>query len=211
MTFAIGILIAVENFVQPRPHANPGVGWWSTAAPAWISAIATAGAFIAASIAAVYGARVFGRERIRDDRLERRIMQEQAALVSAWMGTTEVEEVRHYAAGHTTIDEPYLVEVPALHVRNASELPVYNFQVMGFGEVELGSDANRVVYEASLVPPSGQPQPHVVEPVRQGAILMLEQNVMLAFSDCAGQRWIRNRDGSLLPVAKDHWLRNPPE
>lgn len=156
----------------------PSHHWWYSAFLPWVEPLATVGALVAASVAAIYAARVYRREVVRDERIERREWQAQASLVAAWLA---VGPVRSRSGTSTKF---------ALWVRNASELPVTDVRVEHYLNAPVsGPD----VVDMYTVGPARDPVYLVM------AVPDAEPNlgVLLEFVDSSGQRWARYPDGTL--------------
>ncbi len=152
--------------------------------PTWSASGVAMLTLIAAVTAAVQTAKVYRLESARDNVAEqdRRDREEQdaraqASRVSAWVLASPARRV------------------PAVLVRNASELPVYRCLVRSRTR-----DAVEIVDELEIVPPTTEPLeiPLVrAEGASQGA---LATAVSIEFTDAGGVRWHRDFDGGLESV-----------
>lgn len=164
------------------------VSWWNEYFPSWLEAASTFSAFMAASVAAVYAVKVYGRETARDQRLEGQQRRAQAALVSGWIDEDDEAEGLYDDYGNLVRRKPSV-----LYLRNASQAPVTNIEatVTAYQTtiVTLGTD---------VLPPSDSPMKFALE---RHAPTELEWDgrggVELAFRDSAGIRWERDLAGSL--------------
>jgi len=160
--------------------------------PTWLSAVATLVALIFAAVAAISARRVYLIESERDKTAsdERRNQAEflrrtQAALVSAWWGKQ---------------DDEFGVPRWGAWVRNASETPIYQNRVSltKLYEPDI-SDA----FSLSVLPPMSEPKffPTTVwEGDIDGVVDMPDIRVEMTFTDSAGIRWIRDKQGRLSEV-----------
>jgi hypothetical protein len=139
--------------------------------------------------------------RLKQDAFVRRT---QAALVSAWWAKEDAN--RSDEAGHSW----------AVHMRNASDTPVYKVHVTIIGR---GSHAKRKTLELSLVPPTSVP---VAYPINVFGITansdgdstghpLADYRVSLRFTDAAGVRWIRDEYGSLRELEPNLLIWTSPE
>lgn len=203
-------------------------GWWWSGADrdelaGWVEAGATAAAFLAAAVAAVFAAGAFRLESRREERWEDQQRSAQAGLVAAWF------EVR---VEKWTVDTPrdgalaFLTpnsgthSVPSVAYRNASDVPVTQVRVdLMVASVDPDS-RERIVKEfgvlnRELIPPSRE---HgywdLDEPMARARTGLFAEaaelgyehtvtQVMLEFTDAAGRRWLRDFSGEL------HFLSEP--
>jgi hypothetical protein len=161
--------------------AKSDIAWGDV--PTWIAGVVAGLTLAAAIVAAVMTARVYQLERNRDlyadaDRAEaaERDLRSQAALVSAWLDTSAPRRV------------------PAVLIRNASDLPVYSCSLL-----LQGSDGLKLIAELQVVPPTSQPVelPAVNLPTDEHAST---SPVTLRFTDARGMTWQRDLSGELSRV-----------
>lgn len=160
--------------------------------PSWLSAITSIMTLIFAALAAVAAYRVYRIESERDrvdaemrQHQDRLIRSKQAALVSAWWG--------EYTADPDSQDRPL-----GAFVRNASDTPVYDaiFTVVNIHR----PDATQW-FEIPVVPPVSdpifRPTPLDEDSAARSARSLSDHRVEVTFTDSAGIRWIRDKDGRL--------------
>jgi arabinogalactan oligomer / maltooligosaccharide transport system substrate-binding protein len=179
--------------------------------PSWLSAGVTLAALVFAVVAVVVARRTYrlesGRDLVNAEARQQQdlfVRRSQAALVSAWWAKED---------GHQ--DRPRDPSW-AVHLRNASDAPVYkaHLTVMGMGE-----HARRKALELSVVPPTQAPTIHAVKiPTARGdrerdslGHPLSEYRVSLRFTDSAGVRWIRDEYGSLRELERDLLIWTSPE
>jgi arabinogalactan oligomer / maltooligosaccharide transport system substrate-binding protein len=160
--------------------------------PTWVSAVATLTALVFAAVAAIYAGRAYRIESERDkqsagERRDRAELQRraQATLVSAWWGTQNREN-----------DSPQW----GVFIRNASSTPVYEnmITITRFHDPEVGD-----TFEIPVVPPTSQPTFHRSEIWSEGVargVKPAELRVEVMFTDSAGVRWVRDKQGRLFEV-----------
>lgn len=155
-----------------------------TQIPDWLSALSSLGALAFAAVAAIAAMRVYRIESSRDEaNAETRKKQEslerrsQAALVSAWWGHDDAD-----AQGNG---------VWGVYVRNASETPVYDAK---FSVLDIHDPNASERFDLAVVPPASEPVVHS-SPVRTEH--PEHCRVEVTFTDSAGRRWIRDRQGQL--------------
>lgn len=163
----------VVTFADCASSESPS--WWRGSAPAWLEAVSTFAAFLAASVAgvaavvaALYAYRVFRRDTDS-------ARSQHASLVAAWISEDDGK-----------------VKV---HLLNASELPVYKARVL----VDLPRDPNEileleVVSTAVLPPGSMETKTTRVDWSNLGQRV---PRVELRFQDLTGQHWRREATGNL--------------
>lgn len=181
------------------------VGTW----PEWIEALATAAAFLAAAVAALYAAGVFSLEEARDRRREVAEHQAQAELVAVWL-----------ARGVGTSSGPELSRQYEVQVRNASDLPIFDLRIsasitMTFGGRRL---PHKAAFAAQLLPPTDAPQGiargtavwtvpadvHALPHETRKEVLSTRretQAITYTFRDSGGRRWARDDEGRLSQIA----------
>lgn len=142
--------------------------WISTGAEVF-SAVGTVGAFLV-------GFLLLRREHQREAERAEDERRAQASRISAWV------EARRRPDGTREI---------ALHIHNASEMPIY--------EVELPLQAPAGEQEATeefvgLVPPGQTTRPAPAEWARS---YIEPEPVQIEFLDSAGRRWLRDEQGTL--------------
>jgi hypothetical protein len=166
--------------------------------PVWLEAISTFSAFVAASAAVVFAARVYELERGRDERWDRERRSAQAEQVAAWWD----------------------YEAKCVLVRNQSTLPVSDLVI----RLELnGTPAtvtHRVLYLAPLetvrveerdfltaaeLTTRGR-RPEVLmdwmPPTHEEPARTVRYSAEVAFRDTAGRRWTRSFDGTLTAASE---------
>lgn len=179
--------------------------------PSWLSATVSLAALIFALVAVVVARRTYQLESERDrvnvearrkqDAFDRRT---QAALVSAWWAK---EDVHPAVKGESSW---------AVHLRNASDTPVYKVHMTIMGT---GSRAKRKAFELPLVPPTNAP---MVFPIKMPGIKansdldatgypLADYRVSLRFTDAAGVRWIRDEYGYLRELEPNLLMWTSPE
>jgi arabinogalactan oligomer / maltooligosaccharide transport system substrate-binding protein len=188
--------------VNGAPVLVAAVQWGDV--PSWFSALVTLAALVFAVVAVVVSRRTFRLESDRDLVNAAARQRSQAALVSAWWAKEEGHQDR--PRGHSW----------AVHLRNASDAPVYkaHLTVMGMGE-----HARRKALELSVVPPTQAPAIHAVEipgaeEDKEHDSLghpLSEYRVSLRFTDATGVRWIRDEYGSLRELVPNLLIWTSPE
>lgn len=161
--------------------AKSDIAWGDV--PTWVASVVAALTLAAAVVAGILTARVYNLERNRDlqadaDRAEaaERDLRSQAALVSAWLDTSAARRM------------------PALLIRNASDLPVYACSLL-----LRGSDGLEPIAELQVVPPT-------VQPVELPAVRLPTDHrtrtsaVAMRFTDARGITWQRDISGALSRV-----------
>lgn len=133
--------------------------------PEWVAAIGTGGALVAAVLL------------LRDDRKTRRtqddlMTQEQAERIGSWI---------------TAPNSDFIV-----HVRNASDLPIYNVTVEG--GTPAGHDPWRSNTSWITLPPGETDMARVPSGSSPTGAIILYQTT---FTDSAGRSWSRDASGSL--------------
>jgi arabinogalactan oligomer/maltooligosaccharide transport system substrate-binding protein len=179
--------------------------------PSWLSASAGLAALTFAVVAVVVARRTYQLESERDHvNAEARLKQDafvrrtQAALVSAWWAKEDAN--RSDEDGRSW----------AVHMRNASDTPVYKVHITIIG---MGSHAKRKTLELPLVPPTSVP---VAYPIDLPGITansdadstghpLADYRVSLRFTDAAGVRWIRDEYGSLRELEPNLLIWTSPE
>ncbi|MFI6266688.1 hypothetical protein [Micromonospora sp. NPDC051006] len=178
----------------------------------WLGAIANLATVILAVVASLVGFRVYKIESGRDQRAEadRRERSEyerrsQAQLVSVWYGQSIQME---FASSGAEATKP--VDKWAAHVLNASNLPIYDVLVIFSPRY-----ANTLKYLPPLLQ-SGIREWILVVPPHQGVLTVAVPDILaetglgkageaglvvsLEFRDASGRRWLRDREGYLLPL-----------
>ncbi|MCZ7436823.1 extracellular solute-binding protein [Micromonospora sp. WMMC241] len=161
---------------------------------AWVSAVATVFALVLALIAAIAARRAYlieiGRDRVNEKERQQRhefTRRAQAALVSAWWGSTPGRRGNDWGA----------------FVRNASETPVYqaNLAVVNVHDPDVNER-----FDLPVIPPAPGPSFH---PIRVDGARHMTPNavadyrVEMTFSDSTGNRWMRDQHGRLFEVRPD--------
>ena len=154
----------------------------------WITAVGTAGAFVAAVAAAAIAAVV-----VRHDRAARRA--EQASRVAAWVEWREGtgKSLRDSMGGYACV------------ALNTSPLPVYDV-VVGYRHYDAaGRPWDLGTARLGLVPPGERVEPLPADLIR-GAYTgvpgfttaeLKTIRVLISFTDAAGRKWQRDQDGRL--------------
>jgi hypothetical protein len=161
--------------------------------PAWIVAIATVSALVAAFRAALYAKRLLETEAARDARTEERDLRAQAELVSAWI----------QAKGQTIVAGSFARRIGiqlSTALINSSTQPVYDV-TMSFSAGQIVSDATDSI---DVLPPLTKPAERLLPKKAQTQLEAALQTpgdetprVALQFTDAAGRRWRRGADGTL--------------
>ncbi|MEV5001957.1 hypothetical protein [Nocardioides sp. LML1-1-1.1] len=99
------------------------LGWWWAGSPRadlaqWFAAAATAATLVAAIVAAMFAAGAFSLETAREERYREDQRRHQAERIASWVSLGPLE----YGMKHVT-------STVTLHVRNATDLPVYEVRV----------------------------------------------------------------------------------
>lgn len=155
--------------------------------PTWV-------ATTAAIVAAIFAGLVYRREERRDARREAERRQAQATKVAAWVDLPSGEGVVH------------------VHIRNASDVPVYDVRVSIHRTPEV-KPYEPVEYqpayrwELSVVPPGTEPRliPLPTDELFGGSPKRFVTS--MTFHDAAGIYWFRNAYGELFEDSDPHpWL-----
>ena len=176
------------------------LGTWfvgdSSEFPAWLGAVSTAFAFLAAMYAARYAARMWVLETVREERA-------QAALVAGWYDQKTVGSSGKLHATEEPEGHPALVgesyTVTGIYLRNASQVPVTDVRYRLF----IGDGPISTPVSIGLLPPSTEPvfaeipSGEVKRPEGQPLRVGLRPTVELEFRDAAGLRWQRDPEGRL--------------
>jgi arabinogalactan oligomer/maltooligosaccharide transport system substrate-binding protein len=158
--------------------------------PAWISAVATAGAFAGAIVAAKAAYKLYNIESARDQEAARERRLDQARRISVWYGLTIYRE--DLPGGKSR-------KFWKATVRNSSELPVYAVRVEFHEAVaQEGSPSTSVEpnhTDIPLLPP---------ETIQIDAPDDSKHDYMVAvrFRDAGGIVWYRDTQGLLVEVRK---------
>ena len=199
--FVLVILVALIVFIVAVTLSR----FTAVDAAAWLEAVSTFAAFIAAGIAVSYAYRTWTVEDQRErDRLERDA-QSQASLVAAW---PEGRFTRRLTDTKWILDR-----TGTIWVRNASQVPIYNL-VVEYGALWSQNVDGQVVERTSylgqksiiMMPPTEQPVQHDPNHIlwsqlelvcAQGPVQHPDVRIRLNFDDAQGQRWTRHEDGRL--------------
>jgi hypothetical protein len=158
--------------------------------PAWISAVASAGAFAFAAPAAFAAYRVLKIEMARDKAADEERKAWQAARVSAWCGQHDHQW--------------------GTFLWNASEAPIYDVVIEYYrpDECEVPQSLKRSILVGSddqvkVLPPSNEPQFVVVTRKIEDDLILTARTMHLAvvgltFRDAAGHSWRRDATGYLI-------------
>lgn len=168
--------------------------WWNEYFPAWLEAFSTALGFIAAAAAAVYAARVYGREAEREKRIEDAQRKEQASLVSGWVGSKEImEPVQGGAIALGVGGGGQRMRIRnGLYLRNASQLPVFDVTTALIYEGERFE-----LPPVAVIPPSSEPIFHELL-AKAPDDWDGTGGLQVGFRDTSGVEWLRLRDGRLI-------------
>jgi hypothetical protein len=163
--------------------------------PTAVGAAVSLGALIAAIVAAKSARKILDVELRRDDERDKAEQRQQAEKIAAW---PTLAPANPQLSRGSTIKW-------GIAVRNASELPVYQVGLI-HESIPAGGGRHTVVQE--LVPPgdwvligrtlyarADVPRTSLNEKVPDRDFVL-----SIAFTDAAGQRWTRDRDGRLAPV-----------
>lgn len=178
-----------------------GINWGDV--PSWFSALVTLAALVFAVVAVVVSRRTFRLESERDRRNAEARTRRQAASVSAWWAR---DGDRH--SGHSW----------AVHLRNASDTPVYKaaLTILGLGQ---HAKLQATVIELSVVPPTQAPTIHPIGITGARADddhdadghPLSEYRVSLRFTDATGVRWMRDQYGVLSELEPNLLIWTSPE
>ncbi|MBQ1019858.1 hypothetical protein KBX71_18595 [Micromonospora sp. D93] len=178
----------------------------------WIGAVANVATVVLALVASLVGFRIYkiesGRDqRAEDERRERAEDQRrsQAQLISVWFA--EATKKEHTNWGKSGTRE---VKVWAAHVLNASNQPIYDVLVIFSPRYAdtlkyLHPLLQRGIREWILVVPPHQDVltvavPDLLAETGLGTAGEAGLVVSLEFRDASGRRWLRDREGYLLPL-----------
>jgi maltose-binding protein MalE len=179
--------------------------------PNWLSASVSLAALSFAVAAVLVARRTYQRESERDlvnaearRKQDEFVRRAQAALVSAWWAKEDVHLTGKAESSW------------AVHLRNASDTPVYKVHVTIVG---MGSHAKRIAFELPLVPPTNIPAiyPIDISEIKANSDLdvtsfpMGDFRVSLRFTDAAGVRWIRDEYGYLRELEPNLLMWTSPE
>lgn len=162
----------------------------------WIAAISTAGALIAAAVAAL----IAWRGHVHNQTEKR---AEQAGRVAGWIEWRE--DSANSAFSEFGIGRDWCI------LLNSSALPVYDVLIIywllgGPGEIKAGTD------QVKLLPP-GERVVEVPQRVQQEQERRKQSHpttrVEIRFTDASGRRWWRAHNGVL--IDKGPWKPAPPE
>jgi hypothetical protein len=183
-------------------------------AAAWIQALATVAAVVAASVAATMALGALRNEQARDDRFEHEQRGAQASLVAVW----PVAFAEPDGSGRVALQLEY-----GYALRNASELPIWEVDVTWSGGARDRMDDSAHVMELpptesvhahhGLVPPAAQAtvfrsNGEPLDLMTPGLVLTPQaadhtgmgghpSQVAIRFRDAAGRPWRRGYDGTL--------------
>ncbi|GAB6901888.1 hypothetical protein JCM9957A_49780 [Kineosporia succinea] len=162
-----------------------------------IGGFSTAGALIAASVAAVYAKRAAASshnllqvERGRDAANEMQSIREQARLIGAWFEVKPDPDYTPQSMAEMGQPGPSLAR---LHISNLSNQPVYEVRVRAL-------DGNAEPINFEVLPPQATD-------IRDVSMSLVKPNdsysaaLILEFRDAAGKEWVRHR-GRLAQVLK---------
>lgn len=191
--------------------AEAGLGPRGETVASWIEAIATVFALAAAAVAAAFAWRAFQLEVRREERVTEDRQRSQAERFSGWCDEIQEEiEMDGKVYWNGVVD--------AIHLRNASDLPVYRV----FGIVRTSDGSSLGDLEIGMVPPSDdlkvvrltQEIWDNVEAAKReherraakaaGTSIVIPEafqlKVELLFTDAANLSWRRLADGDLVPI-----------
>src|SRR4051812_24844204 len=121
--------LAILGAISEAPHGGSG----GSDLPAWIEALSTLAAFLAASLAVYFAYQAFQLQSAQQQQLERYKRAGQAARVAAWFASDDEQ--------HNVV------------VRNASDLPVTQVRVSVFVWAKVVN-----TYGIGTVPPTDEPR-----------------------------------------------------
>ncbi len=180
----VSLTVIVVVLVITIAVTTPTRTWWYDAFLPWVEPTATVVAALAtivgvgaAIVAAIYGARVFERERQRDQDLQDLRLQDQASQVGSWLTVGEI-----VAGGERTWHQH-------LTILNDSRLPV--FDVVAH-LVHPNDDGTTVGWSIDALPP------HTTEVTDFGQKPIRYEHE-LRFRDMGNKHWKRDEDGVLSP------------
>jgi hypothetical protein len=196
--------------------------WWTDERghfPAWLAALATTAALIAAIFAARYAARAFALEAQREDHRIEADRTSQASLIAAWVGEkafTEYYEDDDSALAPLIAGPPRFVQ--GIYLRNASNLPVFTLtatvSVMA-RDPDTGKQQSEELgrEDLAVLPPSTQAVFHRMNYRNDGNLRLAfhksrEQGlepvclVRLTFRDSEGATWVRGELGGLTRIVQ---------
>lgn len=166
--------------------------------PAWLEAISTLAAFLAAAVAVQYAAGAFRLESQREQRWEDTQRSSQATQVAGWFGAIE----RNFRDAH---GEPrHWYKEPGVFLRNASDVPVGLVSIqLRYGDEVLGHQ------HVKQLAPSDEPtfvkmDPDLLNKVQSATMQSAgpgseeHPTVAIQFTDSAGVRWTRSHEGQLI-------------
>lgn len=181
----------------------------------WVGGLSTLAAFIAAVFAGWYAHRALKVEQGRDAERIKLEHRSQAVLIAAWHDSAR-KDIPALGGALTGTFGTY--ESHGLMLRNASDLPVVDVQILIFiGPARLGSRVMRVLppaQEARFEPFAGR----VKENWSAYTGYMTPEELPTAelawtFVDTSGTRWERARDNTLRDItnaqAKEMWIMSP--
>jgi hypothetical protein len=199
------VLLLTSGVLTVGGFSVAGAEWSDSSLTAWIEALATCAAFLAAVVAARYAAAVFAIEDARDQRRLDAELREQAEKVAAWL-----------VVGTQTWGQTVATSTVELVVRNASDLPVYEFDVQLEVAMEVLGESQ--VHADHRIFPTVPPGSPAITEKRADAKLLLpetytaasseekrqimadsadETRVRVTFRDAGNRWWKRNADGTL--------------
>ena len=174
----MSLLCCYVSLHTPVSHVSKPAGEgsiWATVVPGWITAIATAGLLIGATVTAVYAAKAFGKQA-----------QEVGILLE--QNKREAAERRRVQAARVFIGAPRdLVRLVHPYAQDASDFPVYDaqFWYSRLGSLSEPDDLGTILPGQRL---SG------THPLGSDDALA---RTILTFRDANGVRWVRMPDGAL--------------
>lgn len=195
--------------------AMMGAAWAPTELAGWIEAVATAAAFGAATIAAVFAVNAFRLEFAREERFRDDQKKSQASLVAAWVTSSDLLLEAPESGDE---NDPRVIGSPVqfvnLQLMNASPLPVTDVKVvvdvrfLQFGRppwdrLEFGSESRDVLPPASASEDTEHCTIVLPNPLDLRHFNVYDSDsfrwlVELSFTDASGTRWRRTPDGELL-------------
>lgn len=163
-----------------------------------VGSVATAGAFVLGGVA-------LRRERIERLRSE---VEGQASKVAVWLGTYS-----HQGGEDKDGDIRMAGDWPVIWIRNASDLPIYQWLAMAVDE----NQVKHVGLEVTDLAPGSSTYVYLPDALRQ-PIMAGKIRTAMRFVDSAGRHWMRQQSGELTPAGphvrrtwRTLWLHPRPQ
>lgn len=188
---AIPLLSAVPMVAYDQPWPDY---------PAWLTAVATLAAFIAAVLAVRFAGGAFTLESKREERWKDGQRSAQAALIAAWWGET-------VTGTRTQASRQIPIRTDCLLARNASDVPVTNVVLELYFHGHLLGE-----HPVAILPPSTEAQAIKLSDAGWEAVGRAQSDALdtrdededaeyptiaISFRDAAGVTWRRSADGQL--------------